>query len=89
VILREGARAPGGERGVEIPNGCTEVGDAENTGVPAEQSVHVPAELPDRQAVKGWLVGCVAKTILSAKPNQPPISSVDYAAFNPRISRMN
>ena len=33
--------------------------------------------------------GCVAKTILSAKPNQPPISSVDYSAFNPRISRMN
>ena len=34
-------------------------------------------------------IGCVAKTILSAKPNQPPISSVDYSAFNPRISRMN
>jgi len=33
--------------------------------------------------------GCVAKTTLSAKPNQPPISSVDYSAFNPRISRMN
>jgi len=32
---------------------------------------------------------CVAKTILSAKPNEPPISSVNYSAFNPRISRMN
>jgi hypothetical protein len=33
--------------------------------------------------------GCVAKTILSAKLNQSPFSSVDYSAFNPRISRMN
>jgi len=36
-----------------------------------------------------WQEGCVAKTILSAKPNLPPISSVDYSAFNPKISRMN
>ena len=34
-------------------------------------------------------IGCVAKTILSAKPNQPTISSIDYSAFNPRSSRMN
>src|SRR5579864_6094046 len=33
--------------------------------------------------------GCVAKTILSVKPNRPPMTSVDYSAFNPRISRMN
>ena len=29
--------------------------------------------------------GCVAKTILSARPSQPPSSSVDYSGFNPRI----
>jgi hypothetical protein len=34
-------------------------------------------------------IGCVAKTILSAKPNHSPISSVDYSAFNPRVSWMN
>jgi hypothetical protein len=39
--------------------------------------------------MRGAQSGCVAKTILSSKPNQPPISSVDYSAFNPRISRMN
>jgi len=37
----------------------------------------------------GLLAGCVAKTILPAKPNHSPISSVDYTALNPRISRMN
>ena len=36
-----------------------------------------------------WLSGCVAKTILAWKPNQPAISSVDYSAFNPSIWRMN
>jgi len=42
--------------------------------------------------IASWLpaeVGCVAKTIPSAKPNQQPISAVDYSAFNPRISWMN
>jgi hypothetical protein len=31
--------------------------------------------------VKQASQGCVAKTILSAKPNQPPISSVDYSTL--------
>jgi hypothetical protein len=35
---------------------------------------------------EGWYL---TVAVLSAKPNQPPISSVDYSAFNPRISRMN
>jgi len=32
--------------------------------------------------------GSVQETILSAKLNQPPISSVDYSGFNPMISRL-
>ena len=44
---------------------------------------------PDKAELSYALAGCVAKTILSAKPNQPPILSVDYSAFNPRSSRKN
>ncbi len=45
--------------------------------------------ISDSTAVDQHDGGCVAKTILSARPSQPPISSVDYSAFNPRISRIN
>jgi hypothetical protein len=56
-----------------------------------QRGLEIAATVKMRQKGSTWIVpkGCVAKIILSAEPNQPPISPVDYAAFNPRISRTN
>jgi len=58
-------------------------------GAPMREAAEMLASQQGQSQHQLCRVGCVAKTILSAEPNESPISSVDYLALNPRISRMN